>query len=174
MKNTRNVRIVILSIGIALSLVSILYYGEHLLYEIGREDENATMKTVLICLLMYAQNNDGYLPPPSGYKGLKELYYLKYLGNTDLHLILDLRKRGIREASEVKESDVAFWYVGGHKIGEPSDTIILVQKKKGDWGYVGYLEGRVVRKKGKDWEKLRSAWSPRGQSFLTRFSRKSD
>lgn len=127
-------------------------------------DANTQMKYLMVALHQYASEyGDGHLPPQNGHRGLLALYSLGILGQNDTSLLLDPRKWPRGSWSELPESDVAYWYVGGHSLGESRDCIVLVQKKRGAWGYVGYLDGRILYESGERWATIRSSTVEAGQ-----------
>jgi len=121
-------------------------------------DARLPMKNLIIGMLQYAaEYGDGSLPPESGYRGLVALHAAGLLGEQDVEILLDPCRLSGTNWPDLSEEDVAYWYVGGRRSGDPPGSIVLVLKKGGKWGYVAYLDGRVLRERGERWEALRAS-----------------
>lgn len=127
-------------------------------------DANIHMKYLMVALQQYASEyGNGHLPPQSGYRGLLVLYSLGMLGQNDTRLLLDPRRLSGADWSGLTEADVAYWYLGGRRLDDSADSIVLVQKKGGEWGYVGYLDGRILYVSGERWSAIRGSMVETGR-----------
>jgi hypothetical protein len=121
-------------------------------------DANLHMRYLLLALRQYASEyGNGQLPPESGVRGLLALHTFGLLPQDDTRLVLDPRRLSGVGWPKLSEADAAYWYTGGYSLSDCSDSIVLVQKKGGDWGYVGYLDGRVLHESGERWTTIRSS-----------------
>ena len=124
----------------------------------AEEDANINMKYILVALLMYADGNSQCLPDVGGATGLARLFDAGVLAADDRRLLHHplAGRRALLSSGPVTESEVGFYYAGGHRRGEPADTVVLVEKRPEtkEEGYVGYLDGRVLRLRGQPWRQV--------------------
>lgn len=132
-----------------------LHWG---LRRMAEEDANINMKYILVALLTYADSNSQSLPEVSGAAGLVRLFDAGVFTADDRGLLHHplARRRVLLSSGPVTESEVGFYYAGGHRRGGPADTAILVEKRleSKEEGYVGYLDGRVLRLRGQPWRQI--------------------
>jgi len=62
----------------------------------------------------------------------------------------------VETGSPITEAGVGYIYLRGHSRNAPADTIVLIEKNRFscDDGCVGYLDGRVLRVRGKRWREV--------------------
>lgn len=115
-------------------------------------DCQGNIKSIMVCLHMYAEKNDGWFPDKSGVQGLemlkKEVWDEAYLKNAPYLF-------NCPSVKPAKEYSISYDYVGGYRIDSDKDIGIVMDKvgNHKDYGNIGFVDGRVLPFDGKDWRK---------------------
>ena len=140
-------------VAIGLGLVA-LQVG---LRRLAEEDVPYAMKPILVSLIMYAEANCGFFPEANGAAGIARLFEAGTIPWRDRKRIQHPNAAvAVESGSPITEAEVGYIYLGGHSRNAPADTIVLIEKNRFscDDGCVGYLDGRVLRVRGKRWREV--------------------
>lgn len=128
------------------------------LRRMAEEDVPYAMKYILVSLHMYAEANGGFFPAPSGAAGLARLLGTGVISWRNRDCLQHPNSRvHIAPGTPLTEAEVGYFYLGGHRRAESPETVILIEKNRdsSDDGCVGYLDGRALRVRGQDWQRVR-------------------
>ena len=109
------------------------------------------IKNITLCLHIYAQKYDGWFPDKNGDAGLEQLR--KSL-KSEIKWITKPHFFTCPSTNNGKDFKITYDYHAGYKID--SKNIGIIMDKIGNhknFGNIGFVDGRVLPFKGKDWRK---------------------